>query len=53
MIVYMYPAMALYKHYKASGEMQEAENMLSFAKKISEMLGDPDHYKRFLEEKSK
>lgn len=49
-LVYMYPAMTLYHHYKAAGEAQEAEAMLEFARKLSTMVGDPDHYKRFLED---
>lgn len=48
-IVYLYPAMTLYNHYKASGEDQRAEEMLNFAKDISEKIGKPDHYKSYME----
>ncbi len=49
-IVYLYPAITLYKHYKASGEAQEAEEMLEFAREISSSMGQPDLYKSYLEE---
>lgn len=48
-IVYMYPAVTLYHHYKAAGEDQRAEEMLDFAKDLSVKLGKPDDYKRFVE----
>lgn len=47
-IVYMYPAVTLYLHYKAAGENQRAEAMLDFAKDLSVKLGKPNHYKDFI-----
>lgn len=48
LLVYLYPAAALYLHYEASGEVQQAEEVLAFAQKISQMIGKPDHYKAFI-----
>jgi len=48
-MVYLYPAATLYHHYKQSGEGQKAEEMLTFMKDLSAKMGDPDHYKRYLQ----
>lgn len=47
-MVYLYPAATLYNHYQLAGEAQQAEDMLNFMKDISQKMGDPDQYKRYI-----
>ncbi len=46
--VYLYPAMALCRHYEVAGEAQKAADLLEFGKKVSQMVGDPELYQQFL-----
>lgn len=50
---YFYPIFILYRHYTEAGESQNATEMLELGKKLSVKIGNPDEYKRFLEDVQK
>ncbi|MEM6273180.1 MAG: hypothetical protein AAF998_27460 [Bacteroidota bacterium] len=48
--IYYYPALALYKHYRAAGEGQKAAEVMEFCEKISNSLGKPNLHEDFIKE---